>query len=86
MSIRPSVALYNREHPDIAKVLENSEGSPYSFGWNQGWLDAVAGFAPLALTDPDGYVISGESAEGYRDGFGDYQAELRYAQAVRAEG
>jgi hypothetical protein len=86
MSIRPSVALYNREHPDIAKVLENSEGSPYSFGCYQGWLDAAAGFAPLAPTDPDGFFLTGETAEGYRDGFGDYEAELRYARAVRAEG
>jgi hypothetical protein len=86
MSIRPSLALYNREHPDTAKVLEESEGSPYSFGYSQGWYDSVAGFAPIGPLDPEAFLLSGETLEGYRDGFGDYQAELRYARGIVAAG
>ncbi len=83
---RPSVELYKREHRDTAMVLEECDGDPYSFGYNLGWYDSVAGFAPLGPLDEDSFFLVGPTLAGYRDGYGDYQAELRYARGIVAAG
>ena len=83
---RPSVELYKRDHPDSAKVVEYADGDPYQFGYHRGVADAGAGFAPLGPLDEDSFFLVGPTLAGYRDGYGDYQAELRYARGIRAEG
>lgn len=83
---RPSVELYKRDHPDSAKVAEYADGDPYQFGYHLGWYDSVAGFAPLGPLDEDSFFLVGPTLEGYRDGYGDYQAELRYARGICAAG
>jgi len=73
---RPSVELYKRDHPDSAKVVEYADGDPYQFGYHLGVADAGAGFAPLGPLDEDSFFLVGPTLAGYRDGYGDYQAEL----------
>jgi hypothetical protein len=83
---RPSVELYKRDHPDSAKVVEYADGDPYQFGYHLGVADAGAGFAPLGPLDEDSFFLVGPTLAGYRDGYGDYQAELRYARGIVAAG
>lgn len=73
-ALRPSLALYTRQHPLAAELLDE-DANAFGWGYEMGKADALdSGLPPL--TDAEMACLwHPDYSEGYRDGYGDYSKD-----------